>query len=138
MIRTTLLALVLGGAALASPIAAQSAEPNHSIVSTYRAAPGHQVALLKWFAEQDAISKAAGLPAAQLYVHQQGASWDFILIQPETTKAQDDAIDAAAKRMNLAVGPKVGLELRQHISEHTDTLSVGPISAADWLKRLGE
>lgn len=137
MIRT-ILAAALAGCALASPLAAQTASPTHSIVSIYRAAPGHQLALLKWFAQQDEIAKAAGVAASQLYVHQEGASWDFVWIQPDTTKAQDDALDAAAKRMNLPTGPRVGLELRQHIGEHTDTIANGPMSAADWLKRLGE
>lgn len=137
MLRITL-AAALAAAAIASPLAAQTAGPPQSVVSIYRAAPGHQLALLKWFAQQDEIAKAAGIAGSQLYVHQDGASWDFVWIQPKTTDAQDAALDAAAKRMNIATGPRVGLDLRQHIGEHTDTQAAGPMAAADWLKRLGE
>ena len=137
MIRIVL-AVALTGAAMASPLAAQNAEPTRSIVSIYRAAPGHQLALLKWFAQQDEVAKAASVPASKLYVHQDGASWDFVWIQPDTTKAQDDALDAAAKKMNILAGPMVAIELRQHIAEHTDTFAAGPIAAADWLKYLGQ
>lgn len=137
MIRT-ILAAALAGAAIASPLAAQTTEAPRSIVSIYRAAPGHQLALLKWFAQQDEVAKAAGVAASKLYVHQNGASWDFVWIQPETTKAQDDALDAAAKRMSLPTGPRTGLDLRQHIAEHSDTFAAGLMTAAEWLKRLGE
>ncbi len=137
MIRIVL-AAALAGAAIASPLAAQNAAPTRSIVSIYRAAPGHQLALLKWFAQQDEAAKAAGVAASQLYIHQDGASWDFVLIQADTTKAQDDAIEAAQKKMGYATGPMAGLELRQHIAEHSDTFAAGPTTAADWLKRLGQ
>lgn len=137
MIRIVL-AAALAGAALASPLAAQTAAPTRSIVSIYRAAPGHQIALLKWLAQQDEVAKAAGVATSQLYVHQDGASWDFVWIQPDTTKAQDDAMEAAARKMNITTGPMAGIELRQHIAEHSDTFAAGPISAAEWLKRLGQ
>lgn len=137
MIRIVL-AAALAGAAIASPLAAQTAEPTRSIVSIYRAAPGHQIALLKWFAQQDEVAKVAGIATSKLYVHQDGASWDFVWIQPDTTKAQNDAMDAAAKKMNITSGPMVAIELRQHIAEHTDTFAAGPVTAADWLKYLGQ
>ena len=135
MSRFTLAAALLA-AAVALPAVAQDAP--RTIVSAYRAVPGQQVELLKWFAHQDEAAKAAGVPTAQLYVHQQGASWDFVLIGPETTAAQDKAIDAAAAKLGYAAGPAAGLELRKYIVEHTDTLSVGPTSAAAWLKVLGK
>jgi hypothetical protein len=68
-----------------------------AVVSIYHAAPGQQVPLLKWLARQDQIAAAAGTPAAQLYVHQDGADWDYVLIQPQTTEAQDAAYNAAAR-----------------------------------------
>lgn len=121
-------------AALAVPAAAQET-PGH-IISVYRAAPGHQMQLLEWFARQDEVSRAAGLPANQLYVHQNGDSWDFLTIAPQTSEAQDQAFDAAAQRMGVRVGPGIGMELRQHIAEHNDTYVAGPTTAADWLQRL--
>ena len=38
----------------------------------------------------------AGLPPRQLYVHQDGAAWDFMLIQPASTPPdKSEALDAA-------------------------------------------
>jgi hypothetical protein len=55
-----------------------------------------------------------------------------------TTEAQDKAVDDAAKRMGLSVGPAASIEFRKHILTHTDTMSVGPTSPADVLARLGQ
>ena len=130
-------AVLLAGAAIASSASAQTTTPR-SVVSIYRAAPGHQLALLKWFAQRDEAAKAANVAPSVLYVHQDGASWDFVWISPDLTDAQDKAMDAAAKRMGLTIGPKSGLELREHIAEHSDTIAAGPTSAAGWLKVIGE
>lgn len=135
--KKSILWLVVAAAALGTPLTA-FAEPPKTIVSIYRAVPGRQLDLLKWFAQQDEVAKAAGVPAATLYVHRSGASWDFVWISPDTTPEQDKAIDAAAKKMGVPSGPKSGLALRELIAEHTDTLSEGPISAADWLKEINK
>ena len=111
--------------------------PQH-IVSLYRAAPGQQVALLKWMARQDQAAMAAGLPASQIYVHTSGDSWDYMVINPVTTKAQDDAVDAAAKKLGLTSGPRASIEFRTMIASHTDTTTNGPMTAAQILARLGE
>ena len=122
--------------ALATPAIGQDA-PAH-IVSLYRAAPGQQVALLKWMARQDQAAQAAGLPASQIYVHTSGDSWDYLVINPVTTKAQDDAVDAAAKKLGITSGPRASIEFRTMIASHTDTTSDGPMTAAQSLARLGE
>ncbi len=111
--------------------------PQH-IVSLYRAAPGQQVALLKWIARQDQAAQAAGLPATQIYVHTSGDSWDYAVISPVTTKAQDDAVDAAAKKMGISYGPRASIEFRTMIASHTDTTANGPMTAAQILAQLGE
>ena len=130
-------AAAAAGAIAAGAIAyAQAASPPEAIISIYHAAPGHQEALLQWLAQQDRISAAAGLPAAQIYAHTDGDSWDYLMIAPATTDAQDQALDAAAAKMGLPSGPKVGLELRKHIASHTDTFVVGPLTAAQQLERL--
>ena len=137
--------LKLAAAATAGAIAAGSvvyaqapaAQPR-AIVSLYHAAPGHQVELLKWFAQQDRIAQAAGMPAMQLYVHTDGDSWDYMGINPVTTEAQDAAFDAAAKKLGLPSGPGVGLDLRKHISSHTDTYTMGPTTAAQYLAMVGQ
>ncbi len=130
-------AAAAAGAIAAGSIAyAQSASPPRAIISIYHAAPGHQEALLQWFAQQDRIAAAAGVPAGQIYAHTDGDSWDYLSIQPATTDAQDQALDAAAAKMGLPTGPKVGLELRKHIISHTDTYVVGPMTAAQLLEHL--
>lgn len=113
-----------------------AAEPGKSIVSLYRAAPGQQLALLKWLAAQDRAAAVAGVIAAQIYVHTSGDSWDYLIINPVTTEAQDDAISAASKKLGLASGPKASLEFRTMIASHTDTYSVGPMTAAQILSGM--
>jgi hypothetical protein len=130
-------AAAAAGAIAAGSIAyAQSADPPEAVISIYHAAPGHQEALLQWIAQQDRISAAAGVPAGQIYAHTNGDSWDYLMIAPMTTDAQDKAFDAAAAKMGLPTGPKVGIELRKHIVSHTDTNVVGPMTAAQMLDRL--
>jgi hypothetical protein len=122
--------------AISSP--ATAAEPGKSIVSLYRAAPGQQVALLKWMAAQDRASAAAGVGASQIYVHTSGDSWDYLVINPVTTSAQDDAIDAAAKKQGLASGPAASIQFRTMIATHTDTYADGPMTAAQILAGIGQ
>lgn len=130
-------AAAAAGAVAAGSIAyAQAASPPRAIISIYHAAPGHQEALLQWIAQQDRVSASVGLPANQVYAHTDGDSWDYLMIAPVTTEAQDQALDAAAAKMGLPSGPKVGLELRKHIQSHTDTFVVGPMTAAQMLERL--
>ncbi len=141
--RKLVCAVLLASSAFAVPADAQRRpqprpQQSEAIISIYRAAPGQQQQLLAWLARQDEINRAAGVSPAQLFVHQNGASWDFLIIAPQTTQQQDDAVEAAGRRMGAAVGPRAGLELRQHIAEHTDTIVAGPTTAADWLRRIRE
>ena len=135
-----LLAAAAAAAALAfvTPSTSWAQTSPGAIITIYRAAPGQQVALLKWLADRDRIAEAAGVPKSQLYVHSNGDSWDYLTIAPQTTDAQDDAQEAAAKRLGLTSGPRVGIELRRFITYHTDTLANGPTSAAQFLTQLGE
>lgn len=132
-------AAAAGAIASGSIVYAQaSSSPPRAMVSLYHAAPGQQEALLRWFAAQDRAAQAAGLPAMQLYVHTDGDSWDYMGINPVTTPAQDDAMEAAAKKLGMQTGPRVGMELRKYIVSHTDTATVGPITAEQALARLGQ
>ena len=124
-------AVVLPSAAVAQPAGPRA------LVSLYHAATGHQEALMRWLADQDRVSAAAGVAPGQLYVHTDGDSWDFMVIYPVTTDAQDAAIEAAAKKMGVATGPRASLEFRKHIQSHTDTFTRGPVTAADYLASLG-
>ena len=129
-------AAAVGAIAATSIAFAQTASPPRAIISIYHAAPGHQQALLEWLAQQDRIAAAAGVASSQIYAHTDGDSWDYLMIAPVTTDAQDKALDAAAAKMGLPTGPKVGLELRKHIQSHTDTYVVGPMTASQMLDRL--
>ena len=122
--------------ALATPATAQSA--GRAIVSLYHAAPGQQVALLKWMAGQERVAAAAGVPASQLYVHTDGDSWDYMLMAPVTTPAQDDALEAAGRKLGIEAGPRASIDFRKNIMTHTDTFVRGPMSAADYLTMIGE
>lgn len=122
--------------ALVTPASAQQA--GSAIVSIYHAAPGHQVALLKWFAGQQQVAAAAGVPATQLYVHTDGDSWDYMTVAPVTTPQQDAAMEAAGKRLGIDASIRASIELRKHITSHTDTFVRGPTSASDYLTAIGE
>ena len=135
--KIAILASVAAAVCFSSGVANAQDAPT-AIVSIYHAAPGQQVALLKWIARQDQVAASAGTPAAQLYVHQDGADWDYVLIQPSTTKAQDDAFEAAAKKLGIDVGPRSGIEFRKHITSHSDTVARGPTTAAAYLSLVGE
>lgn len=117
---------------------AGSPQPPKARVALYRAAPGQQVALLKWLASQDRAAQAAGVPTGQLYAHTDGDSWDYLAIDPVTTPAQDAAVEAAQKKMGLGTGPAQSLELRKYIAVHTDTFVIGPVSAAQYLALAGQ
>lgn len=122
-------------AIISGPAFAQAAP--QAIVGIYHVAPGHQVEFLKWMDQQDRVSAAAGVPRGQLYAHVDGDSWDYLIISPITTAAQDAAVEAAGKRMGVNM-MRGGLELRKHITSHTDTFVRGPMSVAQYLAMLGE
>jgi hypothetical protein len=106
-------------------------DPPTALISIYRIAPGKHLDFLKWMAAREAADKEAGLPAAQLYSHRDGASWDYILIAPNLTDEQQKKSDAAAAKKGLTVGFKAHLEIRTMLSEHSDTYAIGPVTAAE-------
>ena len=129
--------MIAAAALLGVTAPATAADPGKAIVSLYHVAPGQQAGFLKWLDRQDQISAAAGVPKGQLYAHTDGDSWDYMVINPVPTEAQDKATEAAGKRMGFNM-MRGGLELRQYISSHTDTFTRGPMTAADYLALLGE
>lgn len=124
-------------AAVLLPSTALAQPAQRAIVSIYQAPPGHQEALMRWLADQDRVAASVGVAPAQVYAHTDGAAWDFLVIQPVTTEAQDEAIEAASKKMGMATGPRAGLEFRKHIQTHTDTFVRGPMTAAQYISSLG-
>jgi hypothetical protein len=106
-------------------------EPGRARISTYRAAPGRQLELLKWLAAREDVAREAGLPVAQLYAHLDGADWDYLVVWPVTTPEQDRKADELAAKKGLKTGFAASLEFRQFLASHSDTYAAGPMTAAD-------
>ena len=114
--------------------AAPEAEVPRMLVEIYRIAPGQHAAFLEAIASYDEANRMAGLPPRQLYVHSDGADWDFMLIQPaSTTDANREALAAAWDELGLPSGADFFLEFRTYISTHSDTFVKGPTTAAAFL-----
>ncbi|MFL6722175.1 MAG: hypothetical protein ACJ8FT_10295 [Sphingomonas sp.] len=133
-------AAALGALASGTIVYAQagSPQPPTARIALYRAAPGQQIALLRWLAQQDQISQSAGVAPSKLYAHTDGDSWDYLSIDPVTTPAQDAAVDAAQKKLGQPTGPARSIEFRKYIALHTDTFVVGPVSPAQYLAMTGQ
>jgi len=113
---------------------ASAAEVPRMLVEIYHIAPGQHTAFLEAIAKYDEANKMAGLPPRQLYVHSDGASWDFMLIQPaETPPDKTAALKAAWEKLGLPTGADFFLSFRQYIASHEDTFVNGPTTAADFL-----
>jgi len=106
-------------------------DPARARISIYRVAPGRHLDLLKWLAAREDVAKEAGVPATQLYAHNDGDSWDYLLIWPITTPDQDRKLDEIAARKGLKTGFAASLEFRQMLASHTDTFASGPMTAAE-------
>jgi hypothetical protein len=131
--------LVVGialGLTLTTPEASLTQPPPvpRKLVEIYRIAPGQHRAFLEAIARYDEANRMAGLPPRELYVHSDGASWDFLLIQPaQTPPEKAAALDAAWDKLGLPSGADFFLDFRRHVAEHTDTFVLGPTTAADYL-----
>ncbi|HEY3053471.1 MAG TPA: hypothetical protein VGK04_08800 [Thermoanaerobaculia bacterium] len=113
---------------------ASAAEVPRMLVEIYHIAPGQHTAFLEAIAKYDEANKMAGLPPRQLYVHSDGASWDFMLMQPaETPPDKSAALKAAWEKLGLPTGADFFLSFRQYIASHEDTFVTGPTTAADFL-----
>lgn len=129
--------LLAAGLLLCAPAAGFAAEPApvaSTMVEIYRIAPGQHQAFLEFIAKCDEANKLAGLPPRQLYIHSDGADWDFLLLQPAHTPPEKvAAFDAAWDKVGLPSGSNFFFEIRKYIAEHTDTVTKGPTTAADYL-----
>src|SRR5438093_4152142 len=115
-------------------VQAFAAEPPRMLVEIYHIAPGQHTAFLEAIAKYDEANRIAGLPPRQLYVHSDGASWDFLFIQPaETPPDKTAALNAAWEKLGLPSGADFFLSFRQFIASHEDTFVSGPTTAADFL-----
>lgn len=134
--------LALVAAAFAAAAAAQTPAPppepvGRKLVEIYRVAPGKHEEFLRAIARLDEANRRAGLPPRQLYVHSDGASWDFLLIQDaEYPEGKGMEVGKAYREMGLPTGPRFFTEFRALLIEHTDTFASGPTTAGAWLAAL--
>lgn len=112
----------------------ENAEVPRKLVEIYRIAPGKHEEFLRFIAYLDDINIKAGLPARDLYVHSDGAGWDFILIQPASIPEElSDAYGKAWDESGAPSGADFFLHIRKFIVEHSDTFAYGPTSAGEYL-----
>lgn len=106
----------------------------------YRLAPGQHEAFVRRVALADQIRAAGGLAPLRLYFHQSGDSWDVLALKVASedvlTPEQEAAMEARGRELGVPTGPAYFADLRTTVQAHTDTHTVGPISAAQWLARL--
>jgi hypothetical protein len=111
-------------------------ESREMLIEIYRIAPGKHEEFLRQIALYDRANAEAGLPPRQLFVHEGGASWDFLLLQPAHHTDEESAkLDAAFRKLGIPQGAKFFVNFRQLIAEHTDT-NVEATTAAEYLEKL--
>ena len=75
-----------------------------------------------------------------IYVHEDGADWDILVLKPirekKPTPEQQAAMAAKRKALGIESGPAYFVASRELIASHTDTRTYGPITAGQWLARL--
>ena len=127
-----------GTASAQAPAAPLATEPvGRKLVEIYRVAPGQHEAFLRVIAKLDEANRRAGLPPRQLFVHSDGASWDFLLIQDaEYPEGKGEAVGRAYRDMGIPTGPRFFTEFRSLLLEHTDTFAKGPTTAGAFLADL--
>jgi hypothetical protein len=131
LIPLLLLVFAFNAPAARAQMAKQEMKPATARVALYRCVPGKQLEFLKWMAEADAIDKEAGVPPAQWYAHTDGDSWDYMQIVPDLTEAQQAKVDEVTKKRGRKTGFAASLEFRTMIAWHTDTMTIGPVTASD-------
>ena len=124
------------GMTLLLAVAPASGDSKDMVVEIYRVAPGRHEEFLRQIELYDRANAEAGLPPRQLFVHQGGASWDFLILQAaHHTDEQSAKLDAAFRKLGIPQGAKFFVAFRQLIAEHTDT-NVEATTAAEYLKKL--
>ena len=114
------------------------AQPPHAVVMLYRIAPGKHLDFLKWMATNEAIAKEAGVPGSQLYAHVNGDSWDYMLVAPALSDAQEAKVDEITKKRGGKTGFPASLEFRTFVAWHTDTDVIGPVTASELVAAAGK
>ena len=133
MNRSFMVLLLISGMLATAPALGDSKD---MVIEIYRVAPGKHEEFLRQIALYDQANAEAGLPPRQLFVHQGGAAWDFLILQPaHHTDEESGKLDAAFKKLGIPQGAKFFVKFRQLIAEHTDT-NVEATTAAEYLKKL--
>jgi hypothetical protein len=128
-----ILPFLISGVLFGAPAFSDSKE---MVIEIYRVAPGKHEEFLRQIALYDRANAEAGLPPRQLFVHQGGASWDFVILQPaHHTDEESEKLDAAFKKLGIPQGARFFVSFRELIAEHTDT-NVEATTAAEYLKKL--
>jgi hypothetical protein len=129
--------ILFAAALLIAGIQARADEPAAlpmSSVEVFRIAPGQHENFLKMLAQIEALGRQAGLNDNELYIHDSGASWDFILIKRH---GQDPKKYAALvelmRKAQMPSGPDYFFESRKMFAWHEDTEAIGPTTATDYL-----
>lgn len=133
--------LIIPAAALifSSAVMAQAAEPvtapiPKSSVEVFHIVPGQHEAFLNMLARIEAACLSVGLEPSQLYIHDSGASWDFILIKRENQDPQKIvALFEILHKEGFRSGPDYFFESRKMFTSHEDTSALGLTTATDYL-----
>ncbi len=133
LLLTIVATLSLSGHQALTQTAAAKADPPQVTISIYHIAPGKHLDFLKWMCARERINKSLEFPQAEWYTHVDGDSWDFLVIAPKLSDEQEKQVDVEAQKQGLSTGFVAGLELRHYISSHTDTISVGPSTTAQFI-----
>lgn len=104
---------------------AQPAGNSVYIITTYRGLPGHREKLHETLQRIDRASRKPG--NSVILRHAEGAEWDYVVItrydswQDLAADQADAEADQRAKRFGFTQSP--GLELREHMLSHHDTIA---------------
>ena len=84
------------------------ADAPQMLIEIYRIAPGRHTEFLRHHRRMGPGNIEAGVPPRQLFVHQSGASWDFLILQPAEYSDEVNAkLGAADKATGTAAGRQV-------------------------------
>jgi hypothetical protein len=135
------LVLAIAGACAATAAAAGEPAPMpEAQIEVFRLAPGQQESFIRDIALWDEVSAAGGQPPSPMYIHEDGAGWDVMLVKPfpatPITPGQQAAMDRKAAEMHLPTGPAYWVGIRKQMATHEETRALGPVTAARWLAAL--
>lgn len=110
-------------------------------IEIFRLAPGKHEEFVRFIALSDEIGALGGYPPTQLYFHENGAEFDVILLKPAVdvvpTAEQEAAMERRSQELGIPTGgPAYFVHIRSFVASHSDTKTIGPISAAQWLSKL--